>query len=240
MQELVNGLVYYKIFDKTFKDSSHRYIKKSNSVSEIEILSNKKAIIDYFKSQNILILNQVHGVEIIDADNEKITQPEGDGSVTTKKGLVLTVQTADCVPILLASDDGKVIGAAHAGWKGALNDIVYNIVTKMTKKGASNIVALLGPSISQESYEIDSEYRKAFLDKNINSQQLFINSKKENHYMFDLPGFVELKLKEAGVKNIKKIVEDTYANPEKYPSKRRSYHLQEPYNQNILSAIVIK
>ena len=240
MEALINGLVYYKIFDGTFKDSSHRYVKKNNSIDEIEIIRNKKAITDYFKTQDILILNQVHGTDIIDADNNSIITPEADGSITTRKNLVLAVQTADCVPVLLTSGDGKIIGAAHAGWKGAINGIIHNIVNKMIEKGAENLTALIGPAIAQGSYEVDAEYYKAFLDKDINNKQFFINSKKENHYMFDLPGFVELQLKQAGVKDIKKIAEDTYANPAKYPSKRRSYHLQEPYNQNILSTIIIK
>lgn len=240
MEALINGLVNYKIFDGTFKDSSHRYVKKNNSIDEIEIIRNKKAITDYFKAEDILILNQVHGTDIIDADDNSIITPEADGSITTRKNLVLAVQTADCVPVLLASGDGKIIGAAHAGWKGAINGIIYNIVNKMIKKGAENLTVLIGPAIAQESYEVDAEYYKAFLDKDLNNKQFFINSKKENHYMFDLPGFVELQLKQVGVKDINKIAEDTYTNPAKYPSKRRSYHLQEPYNQNILSTIIIK
>lgn len=240
MEELINGLIYYKIFDKTFKNSSHRYIKKNDSVDEIEIIKNKKAIIEYFEAQNILILKQVHGVKIIDADDNFISEPEADGSITTKKNLVLAIQTADCVPVLLASDDGKIIGAAHAGWRSAINDIIYNLVTKMTEKGAKNLVALIGPSIAQETYEVDEEYYKAFLDKNINNKQFFINSTKENHYMFDLPGFVESQLRKANIKNIRNLQENTYTNPEKYPSRRRSYHLQQPYNENILTAIVIK
>ncbi|WP_395476272.1 peptidoglycan editing factor PgeF [Rickettsia endosymbiont of Pantilius tunicatus] len=240
MEALINGLVYYKIFDGTFKGSSHRYVKKNNSTDEIEIIRNKKAITDYFKAENILILNQVHGTDIIDADDNSIITPEADGSITTRKNLVLAVQTADCVPVLLASGDGKIIGAAHTGWKGAINGIIHNIVNKMIEKGTENLTAMIGPAIAQESYEVDAEYYKAFLDQDLNNKQFFINSKKENHYMFDLPGFVELQLKQVGVKDIKKIAEDTYANPAKYPSKRRSYHLQEPYNQNILSTIIIK
>lgn len=242
MEALINGLVYYKIFDGTFNDFSHRYVKKNNSIDEIEIIRNKKAITDYFKAKDILILNQVHGTDIIDADDNSIITPEADGSITTRKNLVLAVQTADCVPVLLVSGDGKIIGAAHVGWKGAINDIVHNIVNKMIEKGAENLTALIGPAIAQGSYEVDAEYYKAFFNKDLNNKQFFINSKKENHYMFDLPGFVELQLKQVGVKDIKKMAEDTYTNPAKYPSKRRSYHLQEPYNQNIniLSTIIIK
>ncbi|MCZ6901940.1 MAG: peptidoglycan editing factor PgeF [Rickettsia endosymbiont of Ixodes persulcatus] len=239
MEGLINGSVYYKIFDKTFNNSSHRYIKKNNSISATEIVENKKSIITYFKAQDILILNQVHGNQIVNADDSIIAVPEADGSIATKKNLVLAVQSADCVPVLLASGNGKIIGAAHAGWKGSIN-IISNIVTKMTEKGAKNLIAVIGPAIVQSSYEVDGEYYKAFLSKDINNKQFFINSKRENHYMFDLPAFVELKLKEAGVKNIKNIGEDTYTNPLKYPSRRRSLHLQEPYNENILSTIVIK
>ncbi|HJD56011.1 MAG TPA: peptidoglycan editing factor PgeF [Rickettsia endosymbiont of Pyrocoelia pectoralis] len=239
MEELINRLVYYKIFDKTFKDSSHKYIKK-NKINEAEIIKNYKSITNYFQVSDILVLKQIHGTKIIDADDDIVVTVEADGSVTTKKNLVLAIQTADCVPILLASGDGKVIGAAHAGWKGALNDIVNNIVTKMIEKGATDLKAVIGPCIAQESYEVDSEYYQTFLDKDIDSKQFFIDSKRENHYMFDLPGFVELKLKQAGVQDIKNINEDTYANPLKYPSKRRSYHLQEEYDENILSAIIIK
>lgn len=181
----------------------------------------------------------MHGNQIVNADDSIIAVPEADGSIATKKNLVLAVQSADCVPVLLASGNGKIIGAAHAGWKGSIN-IISNIVTKMTEKGAKNLIAVIGPAIVQSSYEVDGEYYKAFLSKDINNKQFFINSKRENHYMFDLPAFVELKLKEAGVKNIKNIGEDTYTNPLKYPSRRRSLHLQEPYNENILSTIVIK
>ncbi|GAA5252494.1 peptidoglycan editing factor PgeF [Candidatus Rickettsia kedanie] len=240
MEGLINESVYYTIFDKTFNNSSHRYIKKNNSINEAEIVENKKSITAYFKAQDILILNQVHSNKIVNADKSIIAVPEADGSITTKKNLVLAVQSADCVPVLLASGDGKIIGAAHAGWKGSINNIISNIVTKMTEKGAKNLIAVIGPAIAQSSYEVDDEYYKTFLSKDINNKQFFINSIKENHHMFDLPAFVELKLKEAGVKDIKNITEDTYTNPLKYPSKRRSDHLQEPYNQNILSAIVIK
>lgn len=101
MEGLINGSVYYKIFDKTFNNSSHRYIKKNNSINETEIVENKKSITTYFKAQDILILNQVHGNQIVNADESIIAVPEADGSITTKKNLVLAVQSADCVPVYL-------------------------------------------------------------------------------------------------------------------------------------------
>ncbi|AAU03953.1 peptidoglycan editing factor PgeF [Rickettsia typhi] len=240
MERLIHKSVYYKIFDKTFNNSSHRYIQKNYSIYDAEIVANIESITNYFKAQDILILNQVHSNQIVNADEHIMTIPEADGSITTKKNLVLTVQSADCVPVLLASDDGKIIGAAHAGWQGSINNIISNIVTKMVETGAKNLIAVIGPAIAQSSYEVDDKYYKTFLSKDINNKQFFINSIKENHYMFDLPAFVEFKLNESGVKDIKNLTEDTYTNPFKYPSKRRSYHMQVPYNEKILSAIVIK
>lgn len=209
-------------------------------MDEVEIVRNRKAIIDYFKAQDILILNQVRGNKIVDADDNFIIEPEADGSITTKRNLVLAIQTADCVPVLLASGDGKIIGAAHCGWQGSIANIIDNIIIGMQNKGAKNIIAVIAPAIAQESYEVDEKYYKAFLDKDINNKQFFINSKKENHYMFDLPKFVESKLRETGVKNIKNISEDTYANSIKYPSYRRATHTQIPHKENILSTIIIK
>ncbi|WP_342270364.1 peptidoglycan editing factor PgeF [Rickettsia endosymbiont of Orchestes rusci] len=241
MEELINGLVYYKIFDKSYKHSSHIYVKKNESTNLAEIEKNKKAIINYFSVEDILILRQVHGNKIIDADiNIKISEPEADGAITTKKNLILAIQTADCVPVLLASEDGTVIGAAHCGWKSSKANIISNLVVSMKEKGAKKLIAVIGPAIAQASYEVDAKYYADFMTDSPNNSVFFIESDKKGHYMFDLPKYVESRLQEAGVENIKKIEENTYTNPLKYPSCRRSCHSGEPYKENILSAIVIK
>ncbi|MFY9590141.1 peptidoglycan editing factor PgeF [Rickettsia endosymbiont of Halotydeus destructor] len=241
MEELINGLVYYKIFDKSYKDSSHVYSKKNESINLAEIEKNKKSIINYFSAADILILRQVHSNKIIDADVESETfESEADGSVTSKKNLVLAIQTADCVPVLLASDDGTVIGAAHCGWKSAKANIISNLVSSMKEKGAKNLIAVIGPAIAQSSYEVDNKYYTDFIADSPNNSVFFVESKREGHYMFDLPKYVEARLQEAGIENIKNISEDTYTNPLKYPSYRRSYHSGEPYKENILSTIIIK
>lgn len=270
MNVLITNKVYYKIFDLSFKGSSHIYNKKNmvpNSLlpNSLEVIhNNRKAIVNYCHAQNIVILKQVHGTKIIDADliNDFTTDLEGDGVITSKNNLVLAIQTADCVPILLASSDGSLIGAAHCGWQGSKAGIVANIVTIMQAKGAKDICAIIGPSIQQYSYEVNEEFYNSFVDEREIYVKFFIPSHREKHYMFDLPAYVELQLQEAGVHNIHKIAEDTYttrlskaidSNSEelnhtttepldssmyKYPSYRRCYHTGELYNSAILSTII--
>jgi YfiH family protein len=244
LHELIKSKVYYKVFDKNFKQSSHIYAKyKSNGSLSTEIIdNNKKAILSRLNGGNLLVLHQIHSNIVIDADiiEDFNIEPQADGAVTTKQNIILSVQTADCVPVLLASKDGLVVGAAHCGWKSAKADIVKNLVSLMRSKGAHKIKAFIGPAIQQCSYEIDSEYYNNFIMDNLDYHKFFVPSTKENHYMFDLPSFVETKLREQNIDEIDKNTDDTYSQKEKYPSYRRSCHSGTQYNQNILSTIIMK
>ncbi|XVN43202.1 MAG: peptidoglycan editing factor PgeF [Candidatus Rickettsia vulgarisii] len=248
MNELIKNKVYYKIFDLSFKESNHTYRNKNNNpASSQDIQNNRNAIINYYQAKNIFILQQEHTSDIIDTDliedyNANIV---ADGFVTTKENLILAIQTADCVPILLTSIDGKIIGAAHCGWKGAKAGIVINLIELMKTKGAKDLSAVIGPAISQYSYEVNSEFYNNFIKQQAGNSKFFIPSTKTEHYMFDLPSYVEQQLQQAGVNYIIKISEDTYSaklenNEYKYPSYRRSYHTKEPYKASILSTIMIK
>lgn len=191
----------------------------------------------------MIILHQVHGDKIVDAD--EITnfelEPEADGAVTTKKNIVLSIQSADCVPILASSINGEIIGVAHSGWKGTRLGIIEKLIDKMKEKGAREIIAVIGPSIQQSSYEVDLEFYQNFVDFNQMNKKYFIHSKNHDHYMFDISGLVEYQLKTLGVNVVRRIMEDTYTNPSKYPSYRRSCHEGKPNkSDNIFSAIVIK
>lgn len=243
----VNNNIYYKIFDKSYQQSSHIYskyrYKDAAKIAEVE--KNKKLVLaKFFKffASHLLVLKQIHGNIIIDADKVEDfdLECEGDGVVTTKTGIVLAIQTADCVPVLLSDIKGKVIGAAHCGWRSSKSDIINNLVKTMREKGAGRIKALIGPSIQQNSYEVDGDYYASFIQDRKDYQQFFISSTKLTYYMFDLPAFVALKLKEAGIDDISRIEEDTYSMPTKYPSYRRDCHLGEIYAQNILSTIMIR
>lgn len=245
MDEFVKDKVYYKIFDKSFKQSSHVYSKKNKFADprQLEIVENNRlAVVKHYNADNIVILQQVHGIQIIDADliADSDTDQEADGVVTTKKNLVLAIQTADCAPVLFSSKDGVVIGAAHCGWRGAKAGIINNVVELMQNKGAENIKAIICPTIQQYSYEVDQEYYDNFIKQRANYSRFFIRSSKQGHYMFDLPDYVDFQLEEAGIKDITIIVEDTYSNPEKYVSYRRCLHTGELYDSTILSTIVIK
>ncbi len=245
MDEFVKNKVYYKIFDKSFKQSSHVYSKKNKSgvSNNLEIVQNNRlAVVKHYSAEDIVILQQVHGTQVVDADliTDNDIDPEADGVVTTKKNLVLAIQTADCAPVFFSSKDGTVIGAAHCGWRGAKAGVINNVVKLMQKKGATNIKALIGPTIQQYSYEVDQEYYDNFTNQQPNYSRFFIRSSKKGHYMFDLPDYVDFQLEKAGIKDMTIIVEDTYSRPERYISYRRCYHTGELYNTTILSSIVIK
>ncbi|WP_316354290.1 peptidoglycan editing factor PgeF [Candidatus Trichorickettsia mobilis] len=243
LKELVTDKVYYRIFDREFTESSHVYAKYKSNSNEAEIDNNLKVILAELAVDNILILNQTHGNTVIDADIiQSISEhePEGDAAITTTNNLALAIQTADCAPVLLYCTKGKVIGVAHCGWKSAKADIIINLVEQMRLTGADAIAAVIGPAIQQSSYEVDQQYYQDFVNQQSNYQRFFIPSTKADHYMFDLPSFVEMKLLASGVNQITKISEDTYTSPAKYPSYRRSCHLGKSLQHSILSTIILK
>ncbi|RYE06268.1 MAG: peptidoglycan editing factor PgeF [Rickettsiaceae bacterium] len=246
---LIDNKVYFKVFDKTFKASSHIYSIK-NEVTSIEF-QNKMTEIDCnlkqiklaIKCNKLLLLNQIHGDIVIDADqiNEfDYTRYTGDASVTTKTGIALTVLTADCVPLLLSCQQGNIIGAAHCGWKGIYSGVIENLVNIFRIKGVQNIKAVIGPAIQQSSYEVDQQFYERLINKRKDYRIFFAASKILNKYIFDLPQFVKQKLEELDISDILVINDDTYALPEKYPSHRRKMHQGIINTQHILSTILIK
>lgn len=191
MNVLITNKVYYKIFDLSFKGSSHIYNKKNMALNSLlpnslEVIhNNRKTIVNYCHAQNIVILKQVHGAKIIDADliNDFTIDLEVDGVITSKNNLVLAIQTADCAPILLASSDGSLIGVAHCGWQGSKAGIVANIVTIMQAKGAKDICAIIGPSIQQYSYEVNEEFYNRFVGERDLCKILYSFTLRETLYV---------------------------------------------------------
>lgn len=241
--ELIKNKVYYKILDKTYTASSGKYniLKAKNQKTLSEIQHNIEIIKQEHSADDLIILTQVHGNKIVDIDNtENPHFSEADGAITTKKGVALGIITADCVPVLMTSEDGNIIGAAHCGWKSAKSDIIDELYRSMQSKGARTIKALIGPSIQQKSYEVDESYFQSFIKDDIKHKEFFINSNKNGHYMFDLPAYVCAKILRNNIEIIVNIDEDTYEFADKYPSCRRSAHKNEIYNQNILSTIILR
>jgi len=234
---LINGKIEYRFFDKSFKGSSHCYVKKD--VPELQ--RNCDAIINAMQGNGIAVMKQVHSTKVSYVDKSTIhgLEPEIDAIVTDKPGLILTAQTADCVPVLFTCEAGKIIGAAHAGWKGAKDGIIANAVEAMHDLGAKNIMAVIGPSIQQKSYEVGAEYYQSFIDDELSNTRFFVQAHNKDKYLFDLPGYVCHKLTESGVVHITRNMDDTYVDT-KYYSFRRSCHQDDPYKGHLLSAIMIK
>lgn len=245
MIKLVENKVYYKIFDRNFKESTHHYsrLKAKNETELAQVNDNRNKIKEQLSCNNILFLHQIHGIDIIDVDNENDLELEfeADGLVTTKHNIALAIKTADCVPLLMASENGQIIGAAHCGWPGSKKGIVGALSKAMRAKGGANLKALIGPCIHQESYEVDNLYYDSFIQDNSEYRKFFVPSVNSTHFMFDLPGFVKYQLRQNGVEDILQIDEDTYLNELKYPSYRRLCHKGEENKfENILSTIIIK
>ena len=191
--------------------------------------------------ERLATAHQVHSPDVVVVKSEYDgSRPQADAQVTASPGILLGVLTADCGPILFADPENRVIGAAHAGWKGALGGVLENTVDAMIALGAKRdkIRATLGPSISQASYEVGPEFVDRFLAANRDFQAFFTPSKKPGHAMFDLPGLTVRRLSEAGV-TADSIGLCTYAAPETFFSYRRTTHAGEPDYGRQISAIAI-
>lgn len=150
-------------------------------------------------------------------------RPHADALVTTRSGLILSVLTADCTPVLLADPEAGVIGAAHAGWKGALGGVLDDVVRLMRAHGAMNIAAAIGPCIHQRSYEVGPEFEARFAEKDAGFARYFASGAGDRR-LFDLPGFCADQLRTLGITRIETLALDTYALPRALHSHRRSVH----------------
>lgn len=168
-------------------------------------------------------------------------RPEGDAVVAGVKGPVLTVLTADCAPVLFADAEAGVVGAAHAGWKGALTGVLDSVLLTMEQLGAQRerISAAIGPCISRRSYEVDEAFLRRFAESCEEAEHFFSSGTREGHYQFDLEGFITLRLAQAGVRDIEALGEDTYAQPERFFSYRRATHAGEPDYGRQISLIAL-
>ena len=179
--------------------------------------------------ERLLSAHQIHSPDVVVATGPwQGDKPRADALVTSAEGIAIGVTAADCGPVLFADASARVIGAAHAGWKGALNGVVESTIAAMEKLGAdrSDIVAAIGPLIRQPSYEVGGEFLERFLDADAGNAVFFIPSVRSGHSMFDLAGFIRMRLENAGVLVIDDIGVDTYSD-ERFYSYRRSVHRKE-------------
>jgi YfiH family protein len=169
---------------------------------------------------------QIHSRRVVEVDApwQPGSGPEADGMVSTRRGVAIGIMTADCVPVLLADAEAGVVGAAHAGWRGALSGIVEETVAAMVARGArpERIHAAVGPCIGPASYEVGMDLRRAFLDQDDANGRFFGSAERSGHYLFDLGGYVRQRLDRIGVGYISSIPRDTCAEAESFFSYRRT------------------
>jgi len=201
--------------------------------------------------EDLRTVHQVHGFDVLtvtealdggDATGDITeTRPRADALVTATPGIALGVLTADCAPVLLADGDGSVIGAAHAGWRGALAGVTDAVVEAMIDLGAtrSNIRAVVGPCIGPDSYEVGPEFPEPFLDEDPGNQRFFKPAARAGHHLFDLGDYVHMRLAEAGIYVVQSTALDTVDDAQKFYSYRRTTHRGEPDYGRQLSAITI-
>jgi polyphenol oxidase len=190
----------------------------------------------------LLSLHQSHSADVVVAGPEGWNErPRADAAVTRELGMALSVLTADCAPVLFADPDAGVIGAAHAGWRGAVGGVVEATVSAMVRLGAKRaaICAVVGPTISQRNYEVGQEFFEAFVDEDPEQGRFFVNGRAPDKYYFDLPGFVVWRLRAAGVRDAVWIGACTYAEPDRFFSYRRTMHQGEPDYGRLISAIAL-
>jgi polyphenol oxidase len=190
-----------------------------------------RAVLAVLPGAKLATLHQVHSPTAI-----KVTapfpgdaRPHADALVTDQPGLLLGILTADCGPILLADESAGVVGAAHAGWKGALGGVTDAVIAAMEELGAdrSRIAAVIGPCIARASYEVDDGFARRF-EEHEPANERFFSPGREGHHQFDLEGYIAHRLASAGLTRVEALGLDTYGDSERFFSFRRSTHRGEP------------
>ena len=195
------------------------------------------------QEDRLLTVWQWHSADVIVADAawDVLAPPKGDAIVTTTPGLAIAVLTADCAPILFADAEAGVIGAAHAGWKGALAGVSDATVAVMEQKGARrrHITAVIGPTISQKAYEVGPDFATQFISQAPDNAAFFTASGRPRHQMFDLPAYLKHRLMRQGLGRVVDMGVCTYSDEDRFYSYRRATHRNERDYGRQISAIVL-
>jgi len=191
----------------------------------------RRAVAAVLPGAKLVTLYQVHSADCVTLATpwDDTDRPHADAVVTNRPGLALGILTADCAPVLLADRAAGIVGAAHAGWKGAIGGVTDATVAAMEKLGADRdrIVAAIGPCIGRASYEVDAAFERRFEEHDPENERFFAAG-REGHAQFDLEGYVAHRLAAAGVRTIEMMGLDTYADADRFYSFRRATHRREP------------
>jgi len=196
----------------------------------------------HVEPDQLVSVHQVHSPDVAVVTGPwQSNKPRADAMVTVSQNVALGISTADCGPILFADSEARVIGAAHAGWKGAFGGVVGATVKEMEKLGArrERILAVLGPTISAAAYEVGPEFTERFKAENRTYARFFTASERPAHAMFDLPAFITFKAQEAGIGRFVDLGLCTYGDERRFFSYRRTTHRGEPDYGRLISAITL-
>ena len=202
----------------------------SDDVRENVLENRRRAVAAIMPNAALARVYQVHSPDVISVTGpiDQDNPPKADALVTDRPNILLAVQTADCVPVLFADRQAGVVGAAHSGWKGAFTGVNESTIAAMEALGASRerIVCAIGPCIAQKSYEVDAGFFHRFADADPANERFFSDG-KAGHHQFDIEGYVAARLAAAGITSVECLGEDTYSQPERFFSYRRSCHRHE-------------
>jgi polyphenol oxidase len=192
-------------------------------------------------ADRLLVPFQIHSPDCLHVQAPWTERPRCDALATATPGLALGVTGADCGMLLFADVRAGVIGAAHSGWKGALTGVIEATIAAMEKLGArrADMAVALGPTIGPNSYEVGAEFFAQFLTASHDYARFFASSEKDGHHMFDLPGFISMRVEHAGVAAYENLGLDTYSDEARFFSYRRTTHRKEPDYGRLVSAIVL-
>ena len=194
-------------------------------------------------ADQVVTLYQIHSAMALAIDRpvSRDSLPKADALVTRTPGVILGALAADCTPVLFADPEARVIGAAHSGWRGAVGGVLEAAISEMEKLGASRgrIRAAVGPCINQAAYEVGPEFEADFLARDPGYVRFFSRASPQTRPHFDLPGFVEARLRDAGLAAVERRSLCTYANDSRLFSYRQAVRLKQPDYGRQISAIVL-
>ena len=192
----------------------------------------RRAVAAVMPGAALVTVHQVHSAEAVVAEAPWAddARPHADAIATDRPGLLLGILTADCVPVLLADPQAGVVGAAHAGWKGAIGGVTDSVIAAMERLGAdrTRIAAAIGPCIAQASYEVDEGFYARFVDHDPANERFFVAGVRPGRHQFDIEAYVAARLAAAGLRRVELLGLDTYADERRFFSYRRATHRGEP------------
>jgi hypothetical protein len=210
-----------------------------------KVAENRKRMATALKvsPDRFLTAYQIHSPDVVTVTEPWSSgdRPRADAMVTNQPGIALGISTADCGPVLFADAQARVIGAAHAGWRGALTGVLEATLAAMEKSGGKreHIAVALGPMIRQPNYEVGAEFISRFRDADQDNARFFVPGERDGHAMFDLAGYIAHRLRGAGISQIEDLGFCTYAEPERFYSYRRMTKLGESDYGRHINAIAL-